>query len=313
MKTVFLALILISFNSCYRATTELITLDFEKDLIPEGIAIDSESKTIFLNSLRKNKIVKCKLNGNSPTEFIESNQYNYLSGFGMTIKGDTLFALGNSLPKNSNKSILLLLNIKTGCLINSYSINDSTFIYLNDLAISSNNDIYITDSESNKIYTIQRSSGKLEVFLENDEIAHSNGITISDDGKYLYLASYKTGIRIVDLKSKSILNEPNMDFRGIDGMKYYKNSLIAIVNAKRDTNEQGVFRYFLNKNKTAIIRTEKIIPYGEHFIIPTTFDIIGEHIFYIINTQLDNFNQESNQIIDNSKLEPYLLMKMKIE
>jgi len=313
MKTVFVILILIGLNSCNRVTSELITLNFEKDLIPEGIAIDSESKTVFLNSLRKNKIVKCKLDGSNPAEFIKSDQHNYLSGFGMTIKGDTLFALGNSLPKNNNKSILLLLNLKTGNLINSYSINDSTFIYLNDLVISSNNDIYITDSESNIIYTIQSSNGKLEIFLKNDEIAHSNGITISDDGKYLYLASYKTGIRIIDLKSKSILNEPNLDFTGIDGMKYYKNSLIAIVNAKRDTNQQGVFRYYLNKNKTAIIRKEKIVSYGEHFIIPTTFDIVDGYIYYIINSQMDNFNQESNQIIDNSKLERYLLMKMKIE
>ena len=120
----------------------------------------------------------------------------------MTIKGDTLFALGNSLPRKNNKSILLLLNLKTGDLINSYSINDSTFIYLNDLAISSNNDIYITDSESNKVYTIQNSSEKLEIYLEDDEIAHSNGISISDDGKYLYLASYNTGIRIIDNKVK---------------------------------------------------------------------------------------------------------------
>ncbi len=313
MKIIAFVLILIGLNSCNKEATEPITLNFEKDLIPEGIAIDSKSKTVFLNSLRKNKIVKCKLDGSSPTEFIESNQYNYLSGFGMTIKGDTLFALGNSLPKNNNKSILLLLNLKTGDLINSFSINDSTFIYLNDLAISSNNDIYITDSESNKIYTIQRSSGTLEVYLEDDEIAHSNGISISDDDKYLYLASYNTGIRIIDLKSKSILNEPNMDHVGIDGMKYYKNSLIGIVNARRDTSKQGVFRYYLNETKEKIIRKEKIVPYGEHFILPTTFDIVDGHIFYIVNSQLNNLDQESNQIMDNNKLEPYLLMKKKIK
>jgi len=313
MKTTFSILILIGFISCSEVTQEVVTLGFEKDLIPEGIAIDSGSKTVFLSSLKKNKIVKCKLDGSSPSDFIEGNQYNYLSGFGMTIKGDTLFALGNSLPKINNKSILLLINIKTGNLINSYSINDSTFIYLNDLVVSSDNDIYITDSESNRIYTIQRSRGELEVFLENDQVAHSNGISISDDAKHLYLASYKTGIRIVDLKSKRIINEPNMDFTGIDGMKYYKNSLIGIVNARRDKSEQGVFRYYLNEDKTMIIGKEKIVPYGEHFKIPTTFDIAGDYIFYTINSQLDNFNQESNQIIDENKLEPYLLMRKKIE
>lgn len=292
---------------------DLTTLNFEKDLIPEGIAIDPNSKTIFLNSLKKNKIVNSKLNGTNPANFIESNQYNYLSGFGMTIKGDTLFALGNSLPKNNNRSILLLLNINTGDLIDSFEINDSTLVYLNDIAVSSKSDIYITDSESNRIYSIKNSKKQLEVFLETDEVAHSNGISISDDDKYLYLASYQNGIRIVDIDSREILNEPEKDYRGIDGMKFFKNSLIAIVNARKENRDNGVYRFYLNNAKTSIIRKEKLIAFNEKFKIPTTFEIIGDYIYFVINSQLDNFNQESNQIIDTNKLEPYVLMKKKID
>ncbi len=313
MKRLVIVLILIGLTSCTQEDTKLIPLPFEKDLIPEGIAIDPASKTVFINSLRKNKIVTCKLDGSSPTQFIESNQYGYLSGFGMTIKGDTLFALGNSLPQKNNTSILLLLNVKTGDFINSFTIKDSSFIYLNDLAVSSKNDMYMTDSESNKIYTIQHTKQKLEVFMENDKIAHSNGISISDDDKYLYLASYTTGIRIIDLKSKRILNEPNIENRGIDGMKYYKNSLISIVNGQRDTSKQGVFRYYLDETKERIIRKEKMVPYGKHFVLPTTFAIHNEHIFYVTNSQLDNFNQESNEIKDLIKLESYVLMRKKLE
>jgi len=41
MKTTFSILILIGFISCSEVTQEIVTLGFEKDLIPEGIAIDS--------------------------------------------------------------------------------------------------------------------------------------------------------------------------------------------------------------------------------------------------------------------------------
>lgn len=116
----------------------------------------------------------------------------------MTVKGDTLFALGNSLPKGDNNSVLLLIEISTGKLIKSYSLVDSAFTYLNDLAISKNNDIYITDSENDRIFTIQAADDNLEIFIESDEIARSNGIAISDDDKYLYLATYDNGIRIFD-------------------------------------------------------------------------------------------------------------------
>ena len=96
-------------------------------------------------------------------------------------------------------------------------------------------------------------------------------------------------------------------------MKYYNNSLIGIVNAKRDTSLLGVYRYYLDESKEKIIRKKKIVPYGEHFILPTTFDLIDGHIYYIINSQLNNFDQNSNQIKDVKSLEPYLLMKKKLE
>ena len=313
MKPILILLLFACFISCKTKTVEIFPLHFQKNLIPEGIAIDPQTETLFLNSLKENKIVKSNLDGSTPSEFIKRNQYEYLSGFGMTIKGDTLFALGNSHIRPDNTSVLLLLNTKTAQLIDSFTLNDSLFHYLNDLTISSNGDIYITDSESNKIYTIQRSQQHLEIFLENDEVANSNGISISDDGQYLYLASFRKGIRVIDIRSKKIINEPNEDYAGIDGMKYYNKSLIAIVNARRDTNKQGVFRFYLDDTKTKIIKKKQLVPYGKHFILPTTFDILNGYIYYVINTQLDNLDEVTNDIKDVSTLQSYELMKLKIE
>lgn len=313
MKIVTIFFAFMFFTSCHNNKKELINLSFEKDLIPEGIAIDPSARTIFLNSLTHNKIVKCNIDGTNPTDLIKSNQFGYLPGFGMTIKGDTLFALGNSLAKSNSRSILVMINIKTGALLNSYTSNDTTFKYLNDLVVCANGDIFITDSESSKIYTIQHTKESLNVYLDSDEIANSNGITISDDQKYLYLASFKNGIRIVDRLSKKIINEPNLDNRGIDGLKYYRNSLIAIVNGKKRRSENGVYRLFLNEENTSIVRKEKIISFEANFKLPTTFAIIDTYMYFIINTQLDNYDGESNLIIDKDKLEQYQLLKFKIE
>src|ERR1700755_2206014 len=92
-KSILLLLAILVIASCSQPPSDTVTLNFEKDLIPEGIAIDAKSERIFLSSLRKNKIVTANLDGSDATDFIESDQYGYLSGFGMTIKGDTLYAL----------------------------------------------------------------------------------------------------------------------------------------------------------------------------------------------------------------------------
>lgn len=313
MRMISLYSVFLLFTSCSKMDQELITLDFERDLFPEGIAIDSRSQVIFLNSLKYNKIVKCNIDGSNPSDFIKSNQYNYLPGFGMLVRGDTLFALGNSLPKQNSRSILLLISTKTGALIDSYVSPDTTFKYLNDLAVGANGDIFITDSESDKVYLIQLRTKVMEVYLESEAIANSNGIAISDDDNYLYLASYKNGIRIIERATKKLVNEPNLDYRGIDGMKYYKNSLIAIVNGKRARKKNGVYRFYLNKEGTSIIRSEKMLSYQEIFDFPTTFAIRDGYMYFTVNTHLNNYDGVSKQVINSEKLEAYRIMKLKID
>jgi len=296
--------IFILISSALKAQTTV--LGFEQDLIPEGIAIHLPSNKIYLNSLTKNKIVRSNLDGSNLEDFISNNQYGYLSGFGMTIKGDTLYALGNSLPKGNNKSILLLLDIHSGELIRSYSLNNPDFIYLNDVALSSNGAVFITDSESNNIYTINESTDQLEVFYSNDEIKHSNGISISPDSSFLYLASYTSGIRILDIATKTLVNKPN-DHKGIDGMKFYNNSLIAIVNSRRDTAQNGIYKFYLNEGRTEVLREEKLQDFERLSDIPTTFDLHGDILYFVNDSQMDLMNQETNEIADVSKLENYQL------
>ena len=305
-------LIIILLLSCKTQDQTSIPLNFQKDLIPEGITINPKTQTVFLNSLRHGKIVRCNTDGSNPKDFITDNQYGYLPGFGMFVKGDTLYALGNSLPKKNSKSILLLLNARTGEFINSFSPKDTTFKYLNDLAVASNGDVFITDSGSNKIYTIQAKKAVLEIFLDTEEVKNSNGITISDDGRYLYLASNKKGIRVVDSRTTRIINKPNQDYTGIDGLKFYKNSLIGIVNAKKE-NENGIYRYFLNKANTEITRKKKMFSFKDESKISTTFSILDGCIYFVFNTQLDNLDGETGKIIDEKKLENYQLIKLVID
>lgn len=312
IKSFFICLTLLGLISCVSEKSELIQLNFEKDLIPEGITIDGNTKKVYLNSLKNNKIVGSSLDGSNPKNFLEANKYNYLPGFGMTIKGDTLYALGNSLTKGKNKSILLLLQLSSGDLIDSYLINDLDFHYLNDLTVSSNNEIFITDSESNKIYKIKRPSKTIEIYLDSEKVSNSNGITISDNDEYLYLAS-SNGICIVEILSKKIINEPKESYSGIDGLKFHNNNLYGIVNGWSNKSKNGLFKFELNKTRTEILESKKIVEFTEDFKIPTTFDIFDGNIYFVINTQLNNFDDSTNKILDLKKLESYKMMKIRVE
>ncbi|WP_036381273.1 SMP-30/gluconolactonase/LRE family protein [Muricauda sp. MAR_2010_75] len=307
MRIVFL---LALFISCVNPEKP-IELHFEKDLIPEGIAIDPVLQKVYLNSLKSAKIVRCNLDGSNPEEFLSSHQYGYLSGFGMTIKGDTLYALGNGLSKENNTSILLLLDIYLGELIQSYPLDNGNFVFLNDIAVNSKGTVYITDSESSDIYTINPNTNQLEVFFSNNEVKHSNGIAISNNEQYLYLATYTSGIRVLDIANKKLINQPNA-FKGIDGMKFYQNHLIGIVNAKRDLSQNGIFQFRLNEEGSEILSETKISEFEQSSDIPTTFAINRNHMYFVADSQLDNFDQGNNTIVNPTTLENYRLVKRKL-
>jgi len=180
------------------------------------------------------------------------------------------------------------------------------------LAVSAKNEIFITDSESNKLYKIQRPGKTLEVFLDAVDISNSNGITISNKFGYLFLAS-SNGICIVEIKSKNVINEPNNDYAGIDGLKLYNGNLYGINNDWRDNSKNGLYKYILNKTQNEILKSEKILEFTKGFIIPTTFDIFDSYIYFVINAQLDNFDENKNRTIDLNKLESYKLFKIQTE
>lgn len=310
MKRCFFSLFVL-LASCVQPKNS-IELHFEKDLIPEGIAVDPVSQKVYLNSLKSAKIVRCNLDGSNAEDFLSSHEHGYLSGFGMTIQGNTLYALGNGLSKENNKSVLLLLHTISGELIKSYPLDNGSFVFLNDLAVDSKGNIYITDSESTDIYTINKTTDELEVFFSNEAVKHSNGIAISSDDRYLYLASYTSGIRILDIASKKLLNQPNT-FKGVDGMKFYRNKLIAIVNAKRDPSQNGIFQFGLNEAGNEILSETKIVTFEHPSDIPTTFAVYKDHMYFVADSQLDNFNQENTTIIDSTQLENYRLAKKKLD
>ena len=87
--------------------------------------------------------------------------------------------------------------------------------------------------------------------------------------------------------------------------------MIGIVNAKKG-DENGIYQYFLNKESTSITRKEKIFSFKDESKISTTFSISSDYMYFVLNTQVDNLDSETGQIIDENKLETYQLIRFRI-
>jgi WD40 repeat protein len=304
-------LIIASFTNCVQHSVDSIPISEEKDLIPEGIAVYKDN--IFLSSIHKNKIVQFNLKDKRLRNFTETKEYGFQSGFGLYTKDSLLFSLTNDLHPDSLTSHLFVFNIANQKLVKIFKLNDGVKHYLNDMTINSQNQVFITDSKTCNIYKLDYPNGQLEQFLSDTALSYPNGISLSENKKRLFVASDTFGVRIINLETKEILNEKTPETTGIDGMKYYAGHLYAVRNTDKNYANHGLYAIQLSENEDKILKIDTFFKGHKTLNVPTTFDIKNGEIYLLANSQMDNLNQNSNQIINRDSLTATYILKIRLK
>jgi len=279
------------------SNSELAYVIPETDLIPEGLAYDAGDDCFYLGSLYKSKIVKITRNG-EVSDFTSSRQDSLVSIVGMKVdaSGRFLWASCSYGYKKDNIPFeelgtceMVKYNLQTGELDSRFALPKAENHFFNDVVLNSQKDVFITDSHVPAVYRIDHAQNELKKFVVLPEGSYPNGIALSDNEKYLYVA-VNDGIIIVDSHDKSVhylQHSEDIFTGGCDGLYFYKNSLIGI---------QGflsrVVRFHLNKDLDEVARIEILESYNPDFENPTTGTIVGENFYYIANAQLAKISQD---------------------
>ncbi len=303
-KLFTLALIPLLLYGCRQESISVLSLGAEEDLIPEGIAVSGDK--LLISSIYKNKIVVT--DGTTTRDFIHSNQYGFRSGVGLLAKDDLLFALTNATDTLQNYSALFVFQISTGAFIHKFELADHQKHFLNDLAVSSTNEVYITDTRQSKIWKLNYPQPEWHAWMNSNE---PNGITLSTDDQKLFVATWDNGIQIIDIAEKKVLNAPSPETRGVDGLKYVNGTLFAIQNASRDVSKHGLYTIHLSKDESELATIDTVLVGHPQMNIPTTFDYQHGHFYLLANSQLLNLDQSINSIIDLNKLTDTYVLKLK--
>jgi WD40 repeat protein len=325
MKTFFyitlIASILISCNhsivkkdsSIKQSKLEIAFVVDENDLIPEGITYDSKTKRFFLSSKSKDKVIAVNPDG-SKTDFITTRQDSMLGSLGLKVdvKRRRLWTVSNRVFDDQKVSLVHIFNIDSGNLIKKFFAPSDMQYHLNDLILTKNGAAYITDTQSSRIFHVPSDLNKLTIFMIDSLIYWPNGIAISPNDSLLYVESDYNGILIIDLYDKSINkigNPMSVETGGIDGLMYYKNSLIGIANSQHE-NFEYVVRYKLNSNGREIISASIIDKANPEFNTPTTGVIVEDYLYVLASTCLDVYN--SNKMNQKDLLKNPLVLKYQL-
>lgn len=243
----------------------------------EGISYDPLEKVFFLGS--DNKIFKVDHFGKSTvfTKKAKDNELNWVNGIHVDPVHRTLWVCSNDATRDNVD--IFKYSLSSRKLIKKYvAPNDGISNMFNDLVIHPNGDVYISGSST--IYMISHISDKLEPFFENKAFLSSNGITLSDDGKTIYVADDANGIWKIDIKTKiftRLTHEPDFNTYGIDGLYFSDNNLYAIQNLL----VCQISKFTLNKDATHIEKCKYLEKNTPSLRAPTTGVIVDNDFYFI--------------------------------
>jgi sugar lactone lactonase YvrE len=293
-----------------------------KDLIPEGIAYDPVEKNFYIGSTYRRMILKVKPDGTA-SDFASEKEHGLWGMIGMEVDPLRRHLWANTAnsgprtpmidpePDTEGKTAIFKFDLNSRKLIKKYETGTKENTrFLNDLAIAPNGDVYISESNTGEVYRITAKKDELELFVSAANMEFPNGIAISSDGRWLYVAHF-AGITVIDLTSgsKQFLNgPPDSQLGGHDGLVYYKDSLIGIQVLTGGVDR--IVRFHL-KNPQQVERIEILQINHPLFALPTTGDIAGDAFYYIANSQLRSFD-EKGVIFPPEKLKDPVVLKINL-
>jgi tetratricopeptide (TPR) repeat protein len=291
----------------------------EKGLITEAVTLDPTTQTFYVSSVHKRKIISLDKNG--ATKTFADEEDGLWSVLGMKVDGKRrhLWVASSAFSQMSNFkkeeegfSGIFKFDVDTGKLIKKYILPNAPARHaLGDLTLNAHGDVFATDSLTPALYLIRSQKDKLELFLENDWFVSPQGLTFSDDEKHLFMADYARGIFDIDVKTRKVsyLRPPtNATLHGIDGLYFYKGSLIAIQNG---VNPNRIIRVALSPDLKQFKKFAVIEANNPLFDEPTLGVIVKSSFYFIANSQWGKID-ENGKLAPVDKLQNALILKVKL-
>lgn len=287
-------------DSAFAHPTNRATIAFTlpaKDLFAENVAYDPRDGSFYVGSTRHGSIVRRTADG-TITDFVPGGRDGMWMVIGMKV--DTRrgwlwvnSAAGSNYVRHSaadaGRSALFRYDLRTGRLLKRYAVADTGQHFLNDLVLAEDGTVYLTNMEAGAIYTVAPRADSLMLWTRPPGLTFPNGITLSGDGRTLFVPS-REGINAIDVgtRERRVLPVADaVDVRGIDGLYWHQGALIGVQGGRRNR----VQRFTLSPGGDRITGATVLEAHHPMFMNPTTGVVVGDDIYVVANSQFDSISE----------------------
>lgn len=285
----------------------------ESDLIPEGISWSESQRRFYLGSVKR-RIIEVDDAGHA-WDFVAPAA----DGLGVVVglrvddvRGELWAASERMSPQPGLVRGVFRYRLSDRKLLAKYLVRDGEADLVNDLTVAPDGTLYATASNSGSLIRIRPGSAVAEIFLPPHTLPDPNGITVSADGQFLFVAGWY-GITRVDLASRATLllkSSPQIAAGCFDGLYQYKGDLVGIQNCVHDTGR--VLRLHLNDRRDEIVSARVLESYNPLFEGITTGAITDGHFYFMANTQFRKMGP-GGSIPAGVKFSPIQVLRLDLE
>ena len=286
------------------------------EIHPESFVI-MDNGDILLGSVREKKIIRVDPEG-SKIDLVKT-EYSVL-GMHVDPTNGLLWAATAAMPEmldynpaDKGKSLIMQIDPSSGVVIQGLEYDEGTII--GDLAIDKESRIWLSNSleptlgRDNTDTTDFTGAFIRKQFDLSNGFFNLQGLALNEDEKFLYLADYITGIHRIDIETDDVVKvfaPEEILLKGIDGLYYYKNTLIAIHNGVKPYR---IMQYFLDDTGQHILFGRVINQGGPSLGEPTLGQVKDGYFYYLANSPWIAYDEGE---LDLSKVKPIEIRRIKL-
>lgn len=285
---------------------------------PEGIDFDARTGSYYIGSVRHRNIIELRADG-TEHYVLATGQSNVAAILGVRVDAvhRVLWATTSPIPQTAgytaadSVAALLRIRMSDGVIEARYNLPASPNGHtLGDLAIGSEGDVFMTDSNEPFLYRLKPGASAL-TRTTSPLFRNLQGVAPANGGTSVYVADYLHGLLRVDLSSGSVLrlvDAPNSTSLGCDGIIVYNGSIIAVQNGVMPAR---VMRFVLSADGNAIIRAEVFDRDTEIATEPTIGTLARGSFVYVANSQWDEYDAKG-QLATGARLRRPVLLGVRL-
>ncbi|MDZ4729360.1 MAG: hypothetical protein SH820_05400 [Xanthomonadales bacterium] len=263
---------------------------------PEALVWDASADRFLVGTLEGGNVLAISLDG-KVSKLLSANKKNGLRAiYGLAVDAErkrlwvstsAIAAFGKLAEAEFGKTALLEFNLETLELLNRFEPPADQFPHLlGSLGLTPNGDVFVLDRALPQLFVKPAESDTLQLYMQNFELTGLRDLTLSDDGKRLYLADAALGIMVVDLELNAggmLAGPETLNLGGISGIDYADGRLYVLQNG---IAPQRLQRLDLDENRTAAVNILPLASSLEPFDFPSFARVRGEDVYYFAGSNL---------------------------